>query len=229
MDNRAAETLYAVAVQAFVLTDDERPIVLDDTHGCYWAVNTSTCIVFEALHHEPQSQQDLTITLRATHSPAECQTALQALLDANLVSAYGIDDRPPWRYVLSLVLFNWHARVMLRLRGWRAVNKSRKLRPWRVPQPSLPVLLARRLLAAARLGYLTPGVSPDCVPRSLAMYRLLRHLGYDAEIQVGASALSFEPHMWVSVRNLRIDSGISEPTFSVFRPVPLRQVPTTDG
>jgi len=103
-------------------------------------------------------------------------------------------------------------RVSLRLRGFRATQKSLQLRTDRdvaaLPEPAAADEIkeaCRMVLAAARHS----PISFTCLDRSLALWWLLARRGIATQLRIGArkSGEKFEAHAWVE----RNGAAIGEP------------------
>lgn len=102
----------------------------------------------------------------------------------------------PLRAILCLLVARWK----LRVRGfetaymWAASFANIKPRT-----PSRTDLLTRAVRAFANAEALVPSRSGerDCLPRSLALFALLRSLGVSAHHVIGVARFPFDAHAWV--------------------------------
>jgi hypothetical protein len=74
------------------------------------------------------------------------------------------------------------------------------------------------VIAADRVASLFPLVQSRCTTRSLAAFRLFQLLGYRPILVIGGMVESFEPHMWLEVEGIRVDSGVLDNSLDVFTP-----------
>lgn len=73
---------------------------------------------------------------------------------------------------------------------------------------ALTIRGVRRGLALARL--LDSRPRPDCLPRALAAFVVLRRSGVDASLRVGARKYPFAAHAWVEVDGLCVTDRVAE-------------------
>jgi hypothetical protein len=89
------------------------------------------------------------------------------------------------------------ARLSLATRGYRVTRR------WFEAGPSSPQALAgiETVITSIDIATRNNLGSVGCLPRALAMYRLLRREGYQAELRIGVrrTATGMEAHAWVEV------------------------------
>jgi hypothetical protein len=128
-----------------------------------------------------------------------------------------------------ILLIIWYAvanvwsQIRLLLFGWKPVSAVRNIaRPCpnsTSVNPSLRLEIADELISALRMACLFPWVRRSCVPNSLALYGILRQMGLEPLIRIGAKVAPFEPHMWIELDGWRIDSGADDQSLDAFEPL----------
>ena len=128
--------------------------------------------------------------------------------------------QPRLRLVIYYIAINIMYRLRLYFTGWLPVWKIRSQQPGHLRVPlatdSDVNQAIEEVIAAGRLACLVPFVRSDCVPRSLTMHKLLRTLGYSPALLIGGTIEAFEPHIWVELNGIRIDSGILDNSLDIF-------------
>jgi hypothetical protein len=160
---------------------------------------------------------------------------MRAILNASRLAGYiiikKIKKRTNQQRQPLIILVFWYAvsnvwnQIRLYLFGWKPVWTARKEQSLYLKYPSPPMShfshidISEELISAVRVACIFPWVRRSCVPNSLTLYGILRHMGLEPSIKVAAKVFPFEPHMWVELEGWRIDSGADDQSLDIFEPL----------